>query len=108
MHTHTRTQKDRKWLTTTWGRRLGGGLNPIVMAIHERSFWLEARLISRSLARLSGGVPNVQCSCCTIIQLGLHSLFHDLLQGRDVARNWNDIKRVFWFLTVWHKNDSPN
>ena len=105
LYAHTQTQRDRKWLSATW---LGGGLNPIVMAIHERSFWLEARPISRSLARLSGGVPNVQCSCIAIIQAGLHLLLHDLLQFGDVVRRWLDFKRDCWFRTSWHKNDNPN
>ena len=78
------------------------------MTIDERSIWLEARLISRSLAGLSGGVPNAQASCCAIIQLGLRSLFHDVLQSRDVVRNWKDLKRVLWFRTIWQKNDDPN
>ena len=96
----THTHRDRKWLTATWGRGLGGGLNPIVMSIHDRSIWLEARFIARSLARLSGGVPNEQCICCAVFQLGLPLLFHGLLQGRDVARDGKDLKRLFWLLAV--------
>ena len=107
-HTHTQTQRDRKWLTATWGRGLGGGLNPIVMSIHDRSIWLEARSIARSLARLSGGVPNEQFICCAVFQLGLPLLFHGLLQGRDFVRRWLDFKRLFWFHAVWHQNDHPN
>jgi hypothetical protein len=81
-----------------WAR----GLHPIVSARHENIFWLEARPF-RFLARLGQGLPNVQSTCIARIQVVLRDLFHGDLQSSDGGTNWNDLKRVGWFLTRDYK-----
>ena len=74
---------------------MGGGFNPIIMATHDRSIWLEETLIAiaRSLAGLSeASVVGLQFRCIAVLQDMLHLLFHDLLQGTDVVWDWIDFK----------------
>ena len=66
------------------------GLNPLVLALHEHSIWTETRLISRSLARLSGAtVVDLQL----VGRIGVEGRLLLNLQGLAqpvVGINWPD------------------